>query len=59
MNVNGVGQLTTRTYDTTSDPPPGLIGYVYWRFGAEPAPVAVRDALPDTTAKQRGLTEVP
>jgi hypothetical protein len=50
MNVNGIGELTTRTYNTVSDPPPGLIGYVYWRFGAEPPPAAVRDALPDHTA---------
>jgi len=59
MNVNGVGQLTTRTYNTVSDPPPGLIGYVYWRFGQEPAPAAVRDALPDRTAPQGTLTETP
>lgn len=36
MNVNGLGELTTRTYDTVSDPPPGLLGYVYWRYGDEP-----------------------
>jgi hypothetical protein len=59
MNVSGVGQLTTRTYNTVSDPPPGLIGYVYWRFGAEPAPVAVRDALPDRAAPQTGPPEKP
>jgi len=59
MNVNGVGQLTTRTYNTVSDPPPGLIGYVYWRFGEEPAPAAVRDALPDRTTQQNGPTEKP
>lgn len=47
MNVNVLGQLTTRTYNMATDPPPGLIGYVYWRFGAEPTPTVVRDALPD------------
>lgn len=36
MNVNGLGQLTTRTYDIVSNPPPSLIGFVYWRFGPEP-----------------------
>lgn len=59
MNVNSVGQLTTRTYNVVSDPPPGLIGYVYWRFGEEPAPTAIRDALPDQGAQPRGLTEAP
>jgi len=59
MNVNGVGQLTTRTYNTVSDPPLGLIGYVYWRFGAEPIPAAPRDALPDRTAPQGALPETP
>ena len=59
MNVDGVGQLTTRTYNTASDPPPGLIGYVYWRFGAEPTPAAVRDALPDRTAQPNAHTETP
>ena len=39
MNVNGLGVLSTRTYDLVSDPPPGLIGFVYWRFGPEPDPV--------------------
>lgn len=59
MNVNGLGELTTRTYNTVSDPPPGLIGYVYWRFGAEPTPTVVRDALPDRPASQGGGTETP
>lgn len=59
MNVNGVGQLTTHTYNTVSAPPPGLIGYVYWRFGEKPTPAAVRDALPDPTAQQGGLTGTP
>jgi len=59
MNVNGLGQLTTRTYNTVSDPPPGLIGYVYWRFGEEPPQVAVRDALPDRATQPSGRTETP
>ena len=59
MNVSMLGQLTTRTYNTVSDPPLGLIGYVYWRFGEEPAPAAVRDALPDRSALQNGPTEQP
>ena len=59
MNVSGVGQLTKRTYNTVSDPAAGLIGYVYWRFGEEPTPAAVRDALPDRTAQPRGMTETP
>lgn len=57
MNVNRVGELTTRTYNTVSDPPPGLLGYVYWRFGEEPTPTAVRDALPGRSALQNGPTE--
>lgn len=32
MNVNAVGELTTATYDVVSNPPPGVIGYVYWRY---------------------------
>lgn len=36
MNVSGLGQLTTRTYDMVSNPPPTFIGFVYWRFGEEP-----------------------
>lgn len=37
MNVSGLGVLTTRTYDMVSNPPPSFIGFVYWRFGDEPA----------------------
>lgn len=36
MNVSGLGQLTTRTYDMVGNPPPSFIGFVYWRFGDEP-----------------------
>jgi len=36
MNVNGLGQLTTRTYDIASNPPSSMIGFIYWRFGPEP-----------------------
>ncbi len=36
MNVTGLGQLSTRTYDMVSNPPPTMIGFVYWRFGEEP-----------------------
>lgn len=40
MNVHAVGELTTRTYDLIGDPPPGLLGFIYWRWGDEPAPIA-------------------
>ncbi|HEX5504039.1 MAG TPA: CHAP domain-containing protein [Thermomicrobiales bacterium] len=40
MNVNGVGELSTRTYDMATDPPPGLLGFVYWRYGPPPPPPA-------------------
>lgn len=36
MNVQGLGVLSTRTYDMQSDPPPGFVGFIYWRFGDEP-----------------------
>lgn len=37
MNVAEVGVLSTRTYDLVTDPPPGLVGFIYWRY-ADPAP---------------------
>jgi hypothetical protein len=40
MNVNGLGVLSTHTYDLATNPPPGLLGFVYWRFGEEPAATA-------------------
>jgi hypothetical protein len=36
MNVQGLGRLSTRTYDMRTEPPPGFVGFVYWRYGAEP-----------------------
>lgn len=44
MNVNTVGELTTATYDLTTHPLPGLIGFVYWRYGA--VPTAPPQSLP-------------
>jgi hypothetical protein len=38
MNVAGVGRLSTRTYDMVSDPPPGLVGFIYWQYGETVAP---------------------
>ena len=38
MNVRALGELTTRTYNLATDPPPGLIGFIYWRYGAAPDP---------------------
>ncbi|CAA9566206.1 MAG: hypothetical protein AVDCRST_MAG88-1911 [uncultured Thermomicrobiales bacterium] len=35
MNIRAVGELTVRTYDMTTDPPPGLIGFIYWRYAGE------------------------
>lgn len=35
MNIRAVGELTVRTYDMTIDPPPGLIGFIYWRYAGE------------------------
>lgn len=46
MNVNGVGELSTRTYDMASDPPPGLLGFVYWRYSPAPAPPATPTGSP-------------
>ena len=36
MNVQGLGRLSTRTYDMRTDPPPGFVGFIYWRYGEEP-----------------------
>lgn len=33
MNVVGFGEVSTRTYDMYSNPPPGLIGFIYWYEG--------------------------
>ena len=57
MNVSGLGVLTTRTYDMVSNPPPSFIGFVYWRFGDEPANAPtdmIAEGLPLT-----GPSEVP
>jgi hypothetical protein len=43
MNVTGLGVQSTRTYDLADGPLPGLLGFVYWRFGPEPAPAAEPD----------------
>lgn len=57
MNVSGLGQLTTRTYDIISNPPPSFIGFVYWRFGEEPEkPTA---DLSTGSLPLVGLSEVP
>jgi hypothetical protein len=39
MNVLGVGRLSTRTYDTVTDPPPGFVGFIYWQYGEAIAPL--------------------
>jgi hypothetical protein len=38
MNVAGLGQLSTRTYDMANDPPPGFVGFIYWQYGETAAP---------------------
>ncbi len=43
MNVQGLGVLGARTYDLVGNPPPGLIGFIYWRFGEEPSATAIED----------------
>ena len=40
MNVNALGELTTATYDIAIRPPPGLLGFVYWRYAPPDAPPA-------------------
>ena len=40
MNVNALGELTTATYDIAVRPPPGLLGFVYWRYAPPDAPPA-------------------
>lgn len=37
MNVNRVGELTTASYDRRDGLPPGVVGFVYWRYGPAPA----------------------
>jgi surface antigen len=46
MNVNGLGQLSTRTYDLATNPPRAAMGFIYWRYGAEPAPAPADNGLP-------------
>lgn len=43
MNVAGLGQLSTRTYDMGSNPPPNFIGFVYWQFDPETPTITVID----------------
>ena len=52
MNVNGLGVLSTHTYDLATNPPSGLLGFVYWRFGPEPPAT-------DDPASQIGPLEQP
>lgn len=33
-NITTLGVVTTRTYDTVSNPTPGLLGFIYWPSGA-------------------------
>ena len=40
MNVNALGELTTATYDIAVRPPPGMLGFVYWRYAAPDEPPA-------------------
>ena len=46
MNVRAVGELTTRTYDIGSDPPPGLLGFIYWRWGDQAGPAGPETPWP-------------
>jgi hypothetical protein len=57
MNVSGLGQLTTRTYDIVSNPPPSMIGFVYWRFGPESTEAKIE--TPTTLSPAVGLHELP
>lgn len=42
MNVNRVGELTTATHDFSGGLPANVLGFVYWRYGAEPPAVPQR-----------------
>ena len=53
MNVAGLGQLSTRTYDMANDPPPGLVGFVYWQYGEAVAPLNA-EPLPEETEPSPG-----
>ncbi|MGN6699438.1 MAG: CHAP domain-containing protein [Thermomicrobiales bacterium] len=46
MNVNGLGQLSTRTYDLNTNPPRAALGFIYWRYGAEPTSAPTDTSLP-------------
>jgi hypothetical protein len=48
MNVAGLGQLSTRTYDMVNDPPPGMVGFIYWQYGETVDPLYA-DILPEET----------
>lgn len=49
MNVSGVGRLSTRTYDLANDAPAGLVGFIYWRYGEQPAAPQPAENRADTT----------
>ena len=57
MNVNGLGQLTTRTYDIVSNRPPSMVGFIYWRFG--PAPTEAKIETPTTLSPAVGPHDLP
>ena len=47
----------TRTYDIVSNPPPSMIGFVYWRFGPEPTEAKIE--TPTTLSPAAGPRELP
>ncbi len=49
MNVAGIGRLSTRTYDMVNDPPPGMVGFVYWRYGEQLTALQRTENLVDTS----------
>lgn len=49
MNVNRLGQLTTATYDLATRPPPGLVGFIYWRYD----PITVREIIGNWQVQER------
>ena len=50
MNVAGVGRLSTRTYDLTTDPPPGMLGFIYWRYSERPTAPQLAEHQADPAA---------
>lgn len=53
MNVNQVGELTTATHDFSGGLPANVLGFVYWRYGAEPP--AIPQRLEGGAGRSRGV----